>query len=285
MIEATKTTLNLFDFLDYKDYLSKRGLPSGSYSHSSKNLNSWSRRLGYKSPSSLSMVLSGERFPSEEMIERICADFALSGREKRYFKLLVDLAKAEKKNKDTAKILADIKSSTTEKNSYPIDLKEFSTISDWYYVAIKQLISTKSFIEDEIWIHRRLRKKVTPGQIRAALNNLQELGIVKRNSRGRLEVVKAGLITTNDIPSSAIKQHHMGMLEQAAMALTEQTVDDRQNNSTTMKIDKDKLPEAKKFIFDFIKEFAGKFSTTDENLENIYQLNVQFFELTKEVRD
>ncbi len=273
--------ISIFDFNDYKAFLTKRGLPQGFYTHSSKNLNTWAKRLGYKSASSLSMVLNGERLPSEEMIDKFAVDLKMSSREKRYFELLIELEKRKRKNQDISEVLGKIKKSCTEKNSFAIDLTRFSTISEWYYVAIKQLISTKDFVEDENWIYKRLRKKVTLGQIKIALKNLEELEIIKRDEKGKFNVIKPGLITSNDVPSSAIRKHHHGMMELAMQALLEQNIDQRQINSTSLKINKTDLPEAKKFIFDFIKEFASRFHIDDSS--NIYQLNVQLFELSKEI--
>ena len=282
-MEQEKVDVSLFDFNDFKAYLIKKGLPNGLYAHTSRNLNTWAKRLGYKSPSSLSMILTGERLPSDEMVEKLSVDLKMSGREKRYFKLLVDLEKKKKKNQDTTEVLKSIQKASTEKNSFAIDLNVFSTISEWHYLAIKQLITTESFVEDENWIYRRLRKKVTVGQIRIAMKNLTDLGIIGHDETGRLRVLKPGLITTNDVPSSAIKKHHLGMLELALQALVEQTVEERQINSTTLKVKNSDLPEAKKFIFDFIKEFANRFYT--EATDDVYQLNVQFFELTKNLND
>lgn len=281
-MEQIDHLINIFDFTDYKAFLLKKGLPRGHYSHGHKNLNNWAKRLGYKSPSSLSMILSGERLPSEQMIKKISKDLKLTPRETRYFKLLVELEKTQKQNKDSGKIQEEIKKLNTEKNSYQIDLKNFTTISEWYYLAIKQLISTPNFIEDEQWIYKRLRKKVSIGQIRLALKDLEDLEIIKRDTTGRFQVIKPGLITSNDVPSSAIRKHHSGMIELAKTALIEQDVNERQINSTTLKVNSADIPEAKKFIFDFIKEFAARFNC--DASENIYQLNVQLFELTKDIR-
>lgn len=281
-MEHTELPISLFDFTDFKAYLLKKGLPSGMYSHDHHNLNNWSKRLGYKSASSLSMVLTGERLPSEDMIERLTKDFKMTGREERYFKLLIELERKKTKNQDINEHLKLIQKMSTEKNSYSIDLQQFSVISEWYYIALKQLISTDSFVEDENWIYKRLRKKVSVGQIKKALKDLEDLEIIKRDENSRLRVVKPGLITTNDIPSSAIKKHHYGMMELAQEALMEQEVDQRQMNSTTMRIKKENLPEAKKFIFDFLKEFSSRYSELDA--EDVYQMNVQFFELTKQLK-
>lgn len=281
MKEMAGEHISIFDFSSYRDYLMKRGLPHGLYGHSKYNLTFLANELGYKSPSSLSMVLKGERLPSDEMVERLAQYFKMTSREKRYFKLLIEFDKKSRKNKDTKDILEQIQKSSTEKNSFAIDLKQFSSISEWYYIALKQLIDTPNFIEDEEWIHKRLRKKVTPSQIRTALTHLLELEIVKRDDKGQLQVVRPGLITTNDIPSGAIKRHHYGMLERASEAIFEQEVEERQINSTTLRIKNEDLTEAKRAIFDFLKEFAARFA--DDDAKEVYQFNIQLFMLTKMV--
>jgi uncharacterized protein (TIGR02147 family) len=280
-LELTRS-ISIFDFDNFKDYLIASGLPDGKYGHSSHNLKSWANRLGYKHASSLSMVLSGERLPSKDMFNKLSEDFSLSQREKHYFELLIKLEKHKRQNKDVDVVLKEIQKLLPESNHFSIDLKQFKVISEWYVISIKQLIDTKEFVEDEEWICRRLRGKVTPSQVRHGLQNLIDLGIVDRDKNGKLYNAKAGLITSNDVPSSAIRKHHYGMLERAQDALVEQETHERQINSITMRIDPEKLPEAKKMLFDFLKDFSGQFESEDSS--EVYQLNMQLFQLTEQLR-
>lgn len=271
--------VSIFDFSDFRAYLVKVGMPDGLYAHTGKNLKAWANRLGYKSPSSLTMVIRGQRLPSFDMITSLVQDLGLNSRERKYFELLVKLEKLKRKKKDPQEVLEQLSKLNTVQSKHSVGLKEFSLISEWYFLAIKQLIQTDNFIEDEDWIYRRLRKKVTPAQIKRALETLEELGITGRDESGRLIVQTQGLVTSNDVPSSAIKRHHYGMINRALEAIDEQDVDERQINSVTMKIKEKDLAEAKKFIFDFIKEFNNKFISEDST--EIHQLNIQFFKHTK----
>ena len=273
--------ISLFDFDDYRDYLVKVGMPDGLYSHTSNNLQSWALRLGYKSPSSLTMVIKGQRSPSFEMINALSEDLEMTMKEKQYLMLLVQLEKATKKKKDTKEILEKIAEINTGSTAISLGLKEFSAISEWYFLAIKQLISTPNFIEDEDWIFKKLRKKVTPSQIKNALNIMMEMETIGRDENGKLIVLKEGLLTTNDVPSSAIKRHHFGMINRALEAIEEQNVKERQVTSVTMKVKPEDVDAAKKYIFEFIKDFNEKFSTTEA--DDLYQLNTQFFRHTREV--
>ncbi len=273
--------ISLFDFDDYRDYLIKVGMPDGLYSHTSNNLQSWANRLGYKSPSSLTMVIKGQRSPSFDMLNSLAEDLEMTMKEKQYLTLLVQLEKATKKKKDTKEILEKIAELNAGSTSISLGLKEFSAISEWYFLAIKQLISTPNFIEDEDWIFKKLRKKVTPSQIKNALNIMLEMETIGRDENGKLIVLKEGLLTTNDVPSSAIKRHHFGMINRALEAIDEQSVKERQVTSVTMRVKPEEVDAAKKYIFEFIKDFNEKFSTTEA--DDLYQLNMQFFRHTREV--
>ncbi|ATH07058.1 TIGR02147 family protein [Halobacteriovorax marinus] len=273
--------ISLFDFDDYRDYLVKVGMPDGLYSHTSNNLQSWANRLGYKSPSSLTMVIKGQRSPSFEMINALAEDLEMNMKERQYLMLLVQLEKANKKKKDTKEILEKIAELNSGSTAIALGLKEFSAISEWYFLAIKQLISMPCFIEDEDWIFKKLRKKVTPSQIRNALNIMTEMEAIGRDENGKLIVLKEGLLTTNDVPSSAIKRHHFGMINRALEAIEEQPVKERQVTSVTMRVKPEDVDAAKKAIFEFIKDFNNKFSTTEA--DELYQLNMQFFKHTREV--
>jgi len=64
--EASKPSI--FDFTDYSDFLNSYVQSYGKYSHGPYNLKNWAQRLGYKSPSSLAMVLNKQRLPTLRMV-------------------------------------------------------------------------------------------------------------------------------------------------------------------------------------------------------------------------
>lgn len=282
-VKSELPKISIFNFESYRDFLIAVGMPDGLYSHTSNNLLSWANRLGYKSPSSLSMVLKGQRFPSSDMINALSKDLDLNYREREYFELLIQLEKAKNKGRDTSKILERIKEIPIPSDTFTMSLKEFSTISEWYYIVIKQLIETPDFRNDDVWIYKKLRKKVQVNQIRQAINDMLDMGIIAPDESGKLCVVRQGLVTSNDVPSQAIRKHHYGMLTRAMEAIDEQNVNKRQISSMTLKIKKDTIPEAKQAIFSFLKDFNEKYSVIDSN--DLYQLNLQFFSHTKELSE
>ncbi|MFT6067983.1 MAG: hypothetical protein ACJAT2_002526 [Bacteriovoracaceae bacterium] len=273
--------ISIFDFDNYRDFLIKAGMPDGLYSHTSNNFRSWAKRLGYKSASSLTMVIKGQRSPSFEMIRNLSVDLKMTAKETQYFELLIQLEKATSKNRDQKDILKKISSLSPKNTNHSLDLNEFSSISEWYFFAIKQLINTNDFVEDYEWIYKRLRKKVTISQIRSAIDIMLELKTIKRSEEGKLIVLKEGLSTASKIPSSAVRKHHFGMINRALEAVTEQDISERQLSSLTLRIESEKVDDAKAELLEFMKSFNQKYSAIKS--DELFQLNFQFFQHTKEI--
>ena len=270
---------SIFEFEDYREFLKAACFPNGKYNHTSGTLSIWAKKLGYKSPSSLTMVLNGDRVPSRDMISSLSKELKLSAKERQYLDLHVDLDRAKRKGKDPSDLLKRISILAPGKNNIQLSLNQFSLISKWYFYVIKQLIKTPGFIEDYDWIFKRLDRKVTPSQIKYAIDALLELGIIKRNERGQLEASDKGVISPNDIPSSALKNHHTGMMERAVESLRAKPVEERQISSLTFRMNPSELPKAKERVFKFIQEFNEEFGS-DSGTE-VFQLNAQLFGHTK----
>ncbi|MFT6603904.1 MAG: hypothetical protein ACJARO_001417, partial [Bacteriovoracaceae bacterium] len=137
------------------------------------------------------------------------------------------------------------------------------------------------FVEDYEWIYKRLRKKVTISQIRSAIDIMLELKTIKRSEEGKLIVLKEGLSTASKIPSSAVRKHHFGMINRALEAVTEQDISERQLSSLTLRIESEKVDDAKAELLEFMKSFNQKYSAIKS--DELFQLNFQFFQHTKEI--
>lgn len=278
-MEKEQIQVSIFDFTDYKAYLIKKGLPFGFYAHRSRNLGSWAKRLGYKSPSSLSMILTGERIPSEEMIDKIAEDFSMSARERQYFKLLVNLEKARKRNQETSELLKLIQKMANEREGTLEENQNHMSTQEWYVYVIRELLSKQDFIEDENWISSRLRRQVNPMQIRQALHLLEVRGHLVRDEKGELVMNEQNPLPEHFLGVDGASKHHYSTLEMAMHALAEHEFNDPHFCASTLSFKRDDLQEAKKYISDFVQGFSERFRSQDG--DEVFQLNAQFFGLTK----
>jgi len=246
-------------------------------------LNELAKKLGYNSPSLLSMIATGKRLPSSEILENLFNEWKIDSGLREIIRLRLEIEKKAKKQRPTGNLVEKLARLDKKSVFKTIDLDTFTIIKEWHHIVLQQLISSSSFFEDPILLSQRLRKKVTPAQIIKALSTLEKAGLVSRDqSTGKLSLSNSETKeTTHEIPSEAIREHHRGMISRALEALEEQNVEDRHFNSLTLKFHHSKKAEAKNAILNFIREFNQNYS--DDSSDNIHQLNIQFFEHTKDV--
>lgn len=233
------------------------------------SLNELAKKLGYNSPSLLSMIATGKRLPSAEILESLFNEWKIDNSLREIIRLKIELERKNKKNRPTGNLVEKLAKLDKKSVFKTIDLDTFTMIKEWHHLVIQQLMSTPNFDRNPILISQRLRKKITPAQAKKALSTLDKIA------------VKSGSETTHDIPSEAIREHHRGMLYRAVEALDEQSVDDRHFNSLTLKFSSDKKADAKAAILNFVREFNQTFA--DEKSEAVHQLNIQFFEHTQDI--
>jgi uncharacterized protein (TIGR02147 family) len=244
-------------------------------------LERWAKKLNYRSPRSIAMVLKGQRLPSEELVLAFSVDLKHSETERRYFELLV--RKEKYKGNTPPAILSELQKLNPKMiRRRALDAEVFSYVSGWQNYVIKQLFTTKEFescpdVDCADWIHRKLGGKLTKEDVDASLVLLEKLKLIERdpqNGKYRLAVADP-LITMADIPSSAARRHHVEQMEQAKEALQTQPMMEREFTCLTAKVRRSQLPEVKKFIREFVEKFDKDFD--DESSSDVAQLNVQFF--------
>jgi len=159
-------------------------------------------------------------------------------------------------------------------------LDKFRLIADWYHIAILKMINLPDFRNSPNWISRRFDSKIPPTTIKAAIRRLIRLGIIEEDAQGNIKRKNENIdSTTNDLPSQAIRKFHSQMIEKAGEALREQSVGEREISSNTFAISAADLPKAKRMIRKFQDELQAVLSRGNSN--EVYQLNIQFFALTK----
>ncbi len=272
-----------YSFENFKDFFEFNLKKFNRDSEGAKifTLSDLSKKLGYNSPSLLSMIAHGKRLPSSEILEMLFDEWKVESNQREIIRLRLDIEKKIKKNKPTRNLIERLCKLDKKSKFKIIDLDTFNSIREWHNLVLQMMVSTPGFKEDYILIANQLRKKVTPAQVRKGFETLIKVGLLKRNYQtGELEskTADSSIETTHDIPSEAIREHHKGMINRALEAVDEQTVDERHLNSLTIKFDKSKKTEAKNAILNFVKEFNDKFYDADS--KDIHQLNVQFFEHT-----
>jgi transcriptional regulator with XRE-family HTH domain len=226
----------------------------------SYSLRAFSKRLGVSAPT-VSMLLSGKRRASKELITKFCERLMLDPQEQA--EIIDPSPKRRKKRSDSfLQLRAD----------------QFEILSDRVYFTILNLIKTVDFKNDPEWIARRLG--VGLSKVRQSLERLMRLEMIESDENGSIRRRSSKYRTSDDVANVAVRASHHESLDLAKESLDRDLIELRDFTWTTFAMDLSKLPEAKILARRFQDELLELVSENTSPTE-VYRVAVQIFPLTR----
>lgn len=245
------------------------------------SVRAWARQMDLPHHALLALAIAKKRKLKSPFSARIRDQIGLKGQEARYFDLLVAFNNAETLDEKQfyEGLLRQLAPSDQPFSELSFDILRL--ISQWIHTAIIEMTELEEFNSDPRWIASRLGESATPLEAQEAVDRLVRLRLLE-NSDGRLRKTQRHFTTPSDIPSHYIRDFHKQLIDKAKRSLDEQPVEEREVRALTLAIRKDRIPEAKQMLREFTKQFQQAFETKPgERAEEVYQLNLQLFGLTK----
>ena len=277
---------SVYDFLDYRQFLrawyeaEKNRLPAFSYRY-------FARKAGFASPNFLKLVIEGSRNLSPDSVERFVETLRLPADEGNFFRDLVSWNQARnlaEKNLLFERVIASKRFQEWRR----LDASRLEYLRHWYYPAIRELAAHPDFDEDPAWIAGRLYGRLSREEILRALRVLEELGLLVRDAGGRLgrgdRTVTTGPKMHGDELRVTAKAFLRQMMEQASDSLDAVPAPLRDIGSITVAVRPEMVQELKERIQRFRGEMLERCDQEDGASE-VYQLNLQFFPLTRTPKD
>ncbi|MGE0527189.1 MAG: TIGR02147 family protein [Bdellovibrionales bacterium] len=269
---------SLFDYVDLRSYLREYYRWRKSQ-HSGWSFAVWARSLKLRSPSTLIMIVNGQRNPGPRLLRQMELHFNFDPQECAYFESLAGLQRVQGDVAKSMVAMRTVESLHPDKSFRILDRLHFQSIAHWHYYAIRELVQLKDFRENPEWIARRLGSRIHPAEAAEALKVLIQLGLLERSPKGRLAQTTRHIQTTRDLADLGIKRFHTSCLEKAREALWELEPNARHISGCTFAIRKSHIKTAKTLI----REFQRKMCELLENPrgDDVFHLQVAFFPLTR----
>lgn len=228
--------------------------------NSSYSLRAFARHLGIGA-TTLSDVLAAKRNLSKTNLQKVMEKLVVSPAEQEQLWSFY---------KESVNRAVEVEQRTI------LDEDTFRLIADWQYLAVLNLAKLQDCRANADWIAQRLGLKESEAE--EILKRLLRMGLV-RKSRNRLTRTSRPLTTSTDIPSAAIRKHHIQNLHLAEQAINNDPISLRDVGSVTMAVNLEKLPLAKELLLKTRKKIASLLE--DNNASEVYTLSFQLFPLTK----
>jgi len=278
-IDPDPNAPNVYSFLDYRAFL--RAYYEHKKAVGKLSFRAFSQRAGLRSPNYLKLVIDGQRNLSQEMAPRFARACGLTGDAERYFERLVDFNQARTVDERTQcyrKLCRERRFRERNKLSPAQDLYH----SRWYLPAIRELAGSVDFNPDPEWVAARLLPPIAPRDAQLAIDTLLELGLLKREGKGRTAKLKRGDATVStgpEVRSLHLANFHRAMIEHARTSLDRIPQAERDISSLTLCLGEDGLDRIKRAVQRFRRELL-EIEQLEAEPRQVVQINFQLFPLS-----
>ncbi|MFM6930466.1 MAG: TIGR02147 family protein [Bdellovibrio sp.] len=258
--------------LDYRKVLLQE-LQTRQVRNPSYSMSAFSRDLNIN-PSRMSEILNGKVGLSEERAAFIAEKLKMTANERALF---IDLVQSEHARSNLARIAAQKRVRDRLLNSRHISQTDFSVISEWYNLALIQLLDVEGIEHSAESFAKHLG--ISEDEARKALKQLEQQKYIERKG-DHWSPSTPDTTTDVDISSKAIQHYNKQILDKAKEKLQATPVEKRDFSSVVFACNSEQMSYAKERIESFrrslmkdLEEMAGK--------DAVYCLSIQFFELTE----
>ncbi|MGL1934511.1 MAG: TIGR02147 family protein [Fibrobacterales bacterium] len=268
--------MNIFDYYNYRTYLKE-------YYEYKKSVDStftyrvFAKLAGIGSPSVYGDLVTGRRNMTASLIPKFVKAIGLKEKEQQYLIQMMYFthAKTQKSKEETFEVLAkmlpnSIRTLTRSQREY---------YKQWYHVAIREVLAVFDVTDDFRDLGLFLTPQVSLLKVKKAMKLLQDLELIEKvNGFWR---PKSGKIIGDHIDVFTMRDVQKQMIDLGKEAIDMYTPEKRNVSAIAMSVSSKGIERMIRKINMFRREMAD-LAQSDDDENQVYQLNLQFFPLTKE---
>jgi uncharacterized protein (TIGR02147 family) len=246
------------------DYIEKAKLRNSRFS-----LRGFAAKLEV-SAGNLSQFLAGKRNFSAENVKKIVHLITDNPEERKNLLERINRRELEDRRRALSKASTSVYESTT------LSEEEFAQLDEWYYYAVRTVLSLKEARYDTRWIAEQLG--IPEAYAEKALTLLLKFGLVRVTSDGRIERTKKHLMTPDSVKKNpridGVKRRiHAQHLEHARKSLEVHGPDVRDITWVNIPANPKKLDQAREIIRKCQDDILALLE--DEATTEVYRLTIQ----------
>lgn len=269
--------VDIFSYTNYRKYLldyytiQKKQTRFFSYRY-------FSSKAGFSSHNVLKNVLHGNRNIGINSILKFSTALNLTAKEAEYFKLLVlyDQSKSEHEKNDLLLKIHKYRQLPKAKKLSKLQNKFFS---DWYHVAVRELIVLKDFKEDYEYLAAMLFPPIKPEQVKESLRLLEEINLIRRDKNGGLKQVDPHLEPPEGMDPVQYSAFVSRLIKLGENAMQRFTPSEREIRVLTYPVTQKAFHELAAAVRNFMEEAKAIIISDTAEPQIVCQLNVQLFPL------
>lgn len=272
---------DIYHYNDYrkflKDYQNSRKIYDKSFS-----MSNICKLLGLPNTRSyFADILKGKKMTSA-FIKRFIDLLNLKPDEAQYFTVMVKFNQAEISHERDLYFEQLLSLNKTPKKVLSLDMFEY--YSNWYNSAIRAVLNLYDFSGNYKELCKKVFPNITIKQARASIRLLKKLKLIEKGCDGIYRLTNNSITTPEFIKSDLIKQYQMSLIELAKSSVINNDEFPQIIASNTISISESGYKRLEKKVDKFRSEIRSLVHKDEEPADNVYQLNLQLFPMSKGVQ-
>lgn len=268
---------DVFGYLDYRAFF-KDWLAYQKASQSGVSLRALARNSGLTA-GYLSMAIAGTRPLTEKALAKLKGSLNLNDAEFNYLHQLVILGTSQQ-HEERFSAVEKMKRYRSYRRLNPKETEVYQYLSQWYYVAIREMTGLPDFRADAQWIQARLRSHVELKEIKEALRFLSENGFIQLLSDGRAIPPEKRLDCDGGVFRLSMSNFHKQVLKLAGESIENTDREHRQLQGHAFVADAETFEKAKTILEEAFERIRS-LTAESPNSDSVYYLEMALFPFTQ----
>jgi uncharacterized protein (TIGR02147 family) len=265
----------VFEYLEYRSYL-KDTFDERKASNPFFSYRVLSESLGLDT-SNLFRILHQEAHLPVRCQPQTLEFLGLSGRSAEYYGMLIAYAR-ERGSKSKQEILEKALS-LRDVSRHQLEEQQLATyFGNWWVAAIRSLLEVTEGSCVPSDLSRRLSPPVSEAAVEDSLKILEELGLVRKASSGRLVLAEAHVTAGGELRTKAVRQFQKQILALASESLERFAREERDVSTLTLALDASTFSQIREILRECRRQIQ-KCVEEAKKPDRVMQLSMAFFPL------
>ncbi len=227
----------------------------------------------------LSMILAGTRNFSDEALEKLLPHLGLDRNQEAYFRLLRTIAESESQDVRVA-ALKKLQKFSAYRHLNQNEVEAYRYLTNWYYVAIREMVGMPEFRADPRWIQSKLKYQVPLEEIAKALQFLSDYRFIELLPDGRARLPEKQVDCWGGIYKIVLAQFHQEMFSLASRSIDTTPRDQRNITFHTMAFSSERFEMIRKIMDEALAK-VRELGESENSGDAVYHISFAGFPLTE----
>lgn len=236
-------------------------------------------KLGLKSKGHITQILQGKKNVTPQLAEKIVDFFSLAGRKRQFVLALIEFTQA--KSHEDKKLCLDRMAYLQSDGGKILLPSHYNLCKHWYYPVIRELVRIVPVVDKYDVIASMVSPPITERAAETAIRDLEKMGLIIRNNKKRYVQTEAMITFGEEWKSVIVREFQNHAVKLQKQAFERYPAEEREISNATLCMSRERANLIKSRLQAFRKEILSLVKTDPKQSEQVYQLNIGFFPLSK----